>query len=49
MGGGIAKLMKNEVEQSYNPKSAAANGIALCSVCHKASSIEHEYCPTLSR
>ena len=37
--------MKNEVEQSYNPKSAAANGIALCSVCHKASSIEHEYCP----
>lgn len=32
------------METEYNPKSAAAAGIAQCSICHKANRIEDKYC-----
>lgn len=32
------------MSDNYNANSAAAKGIALCSVCHKPNPIEHKFC-----
>lgn len=43
-GAGIVKLMREKMADNYNVKSAAAAGVAQCSVCHKPNPIEHKYC-----
>lgn len=43
-GVGIVRLMRGKMDNNFNPRSAAAVGIAQCSVCHKANKIEDKYC-----